>query len=171
MQKKLVTLSLIVVFAALAGCDDKYESSCGDGVIQSHEVCDGSNLAGQSCTDYEGYTGGEDKDFFRRLAEAGHTFTWCDEAPVFESVPASRLTRKYMLQRALLRGRNSLRLGGNRLASLAKSAIAIPSYALLMPLALLRGQDHFMHLLIRFCDHSGKLLATLGLNPVRERQM
>jgi glycosyltransferase involved in cell wall biosynthesis len=116
-------------------------------------------------------TGGEDKDFFRRLAEAGHTFIWCNEAPVSESVPASRLTRTYMLRRALLRGRNSLRIGGNRLASIAKSAIAVPSYALLLPLALLRGQDHFMHLLIRFCDHSGKLLALIGLNPVRERQM
>lgn len=116
-------------------------------------------------------TGGEDKDFFQRLAAEGHTFIWCNEAPVFESVPASRLTRKYMLQRALLRGKNSLRIGGNRTASLLKSLIAIPSYALLLPFTLFRGQDHFMHLLIRFCDHAGKLLAFLGLNPVRERAM
>lgn len=116
-------------------------------------------------------TGGEDKDFFMRLASDGHTFVWCNEAPVLESVPASRLTRKYMLQRALLRGRNSLRIGGNQAVSLMKSTIAIPCYGLFLPFAFLRGQDHFMHLLIRFCDHFGKLLALLGLNPVRERRM
>jgi hypothetical protein len=38
-------------------------------------------------------TGVEDKDFFRRLAAAGHSFVWCNEAVVSESVPASRLTR------------------------------------------------------------------------------
>ncbi len=85
-------------------------------------------------------TGGEDKDFFHRLATVGHTFTWCNEAPVSESVPASRLTRKFMLQRALLRGKNSLCIGGNRMASLVKSLIAVPSYALLLPIGLLRGQ-------------------------------
>ncbi len=116
-------------------------------------------------------TGGEDKDFFRRLAAAGHTFVWCNEAIVSESVPASRLTRKYMLQRALLRGKNSLRLTNNRPASLAKSVVAVPAYSLLLPLALIQGPDRFMHTLIPLCDHAGKLLALVGLNPITERSM
>ncbi len=116
-------------------------------------------------------TGGEDKDFFMRLAARNHAFVWCNEAVVSESVPASRLTRKYMLQRALLRGRNSLRLRDNRLASLAKSTLAVPSYSLLLPIALIQGPDRFMHILIRLCDHAGKLLALVGLNPVTERNM
>jgi succinoglycan biosynthesis protein ExoM len=116
-------------------------------------------------------TGGEDKDFFRRLAAAGHTFVWCNEAAVSESVPASRLTRKYMLQRALLRGKNSLRLKDNLPVSLGKSLVAVPVYSLLLPISLLQGPDRFMHTLIPLCDHTGKLLALVGLNPISERNM
>ena len=116
-------------------------------------------------------TGGEDKDFFMRLAKTGHTFVWCNEAVVSESVPASRLTRKYMLQRALLRGKNSLRLTHNRPASLAKSVVAVPAYSLLLPLALVQGPARLMHTLIPLCDHAGKLLALVGLNPISERNM
>ncbi|MES2467154.1 MAG: glycosyltransferase family 2 protein [Verrucomicrobiota bacterium] len=116
-------------------------------------------------------TGGEDKDFFMRLAKAGHTFVWCNEAVVSESVPASRLTRKYMLQRALLRGKNSLRITHHRAASLAKSVVAVPAYSLLLPLALVQGPARLMHTLIPLCDHAGKLLALVGLNPISERNM
>ena len=116
-------------------------------------------------------TGGEDKDFFLRHADDGHTFVWCNEAPVFESVPKSRLTRSYMLQRALLRGKINLGFRNNKWASLAKSSVAVISYGFLIPFALIRGHDRFMHLMIRLCDHAGKLLAFVGLNPIEERRM
>jgi succinoglycan biosynthesis protein ExoM len=35
-------------------------------------------------------SGGEDRDFFRRMIGAGHIFVWCNEAPVHELVPAVR---------------------------------------------------------------------------------
>ena len=116
-------------------------------------------------------TGGEDKDFFRRMTAAGHRFVWCNEAVVFESVPASRTTRSYLLHRALLRGRNSLHVGHRPLASLAKSAVAVPLYTAILPFALLAGHHRFMNRLVRLCDHLGKLLARFGLNPVGERRM
>lgn len=116
-------------------------------------------------------TGGEDKDFFRRMIGCGHTFIWCNEAPVYESVPASRLTASYMLHRALLRGRNTLKISSGRFTGLAKSLVAIPVYSFILPVALLFGRHHFMKYLIKFCDHSGRLLALFGLNPVTERQM
>ena len=116
-------------------------------------------------------TGGEDKDFFRRLAEDGYTFAWCNEAPVSESVPASRLTRKYMLQRALLRGQNSLKISKGRLLALLKTSIALPLYLVIAPIVLLSGQPNFMNLSIRFCDHLGRFLALTRVHVISERKM
>ena len=114
-------------------------------------------------------SGGEDVDFFRRRMAAGERFVWCDEAAVYETVPASRLTRGYQLRRALLRGRNSLRQPAGRFRKLAASVVALPLYTLALPLLALAGQHHFMKFLIKWCDHAGRLLAALGIATVRER--
>jgi glycosyltransferase involved in cell wall biosynthesis len=114
-------------------------------------------------------TGGEDKDFFMRMTLAGHEFRWCAEGVTYETVPRARWTRAYLLRRALLRGRNSLKLPLGRFTLIAKSVIAVPAYALMLPLTLPFGQHVFMRYCIRFCDHAGRLLALAGLNPVQER--
>jgi glycosyltransferase involved in cell wall biosynthesis len=49
-------------------------------------------------------TGGEDTDFFVRFGESGGLIFWADEAIVNEWVPASRMTLKYILQRAYRAG-------------------------------------------------------------------
>ena len=116
-------------------------------------------------------TGGEDQDFFRRMTERGHCFIWCNEAVAWETVPATRCSRRFMLNRALLRGRNSFRHGKHRLRNLAKSAIAIPTYLLALPVLLLAGHHLFMKYLVKLTDHTGRVLALLGLNPVNERRM
>jgi hypothetical protein len=114
-------------------------------------------------------TGGEDVDFFRRMMEAGHVFLWCNEAPVYELVPADRCTRSYLLKRALLRGRNSLRHPVGRGKRVLNSLVALPFYLLALPFLLLAGQHHFLKYLIKVCDHGGRLLALVGLNPVHQR--
>jgi hypothetical protein len=114
-------------------------------------------------------TGGEDKDFFQRLAQAGRVFVWCNEAVVRETVPPDRCTRKYLLKRALLRGRNVLKLRVSRTKLLVKSVIAVPLYLIALPVLLLLGQHRFMKYFIKLCDHLGRLLAVVGLNPVHER--
>lgn len=116
-------------------------------------------------------TGGEDVDFFTRMTEQGRVFVWCNEAVVFETVPPSRCNRGYLLRRALLRGRNSLKNPSGRLGNLVKSLFAVPLYALALPVLLLAGQHVFMKYLIKLLDHAGRLLALVGLNPVRERDM
>ena len=63
-------------------------------------------------------TGGEDQDFFRRMIQTGHRFIWCDEAVAYEEVPASRWSRRFLLRRALLRGRNSFRHPKHRVRNL-----------------------------------------------------
>lgn len=55
-------------------------------------------------------SGGEDSDFFWRCLQAGAHFVWCDTACVHETVPANRVSRKWMLKRAFNGGRNFARL-------------------------------------------------------------
>jgi hypothetical protein len=102
------------------------------------------------------------------MTQKGHVFIWCDEAVVYEVVPPIRWTRSFMLKRALLRGTITLQNPNFGSYSLAKSAIAVPIYAVALPFALLMGQHRFMDLLIRLCDHLGQLLAFAGLTPVEK---
>ena len=117
-----------------------------------------------------GRTGGEDVDFFRRRLARGDVFVWCDEAPVYESVPAQRLTRSYFLKRALLRGS----VNGERTPllswSTAKSVIAATLYSCLLPVLLAWRHDLFMQFLMRDCDHLGKIFALCGVRLIRQRQ-
>jgi len=110
---------------------------------------------------------GEDVDFFRRMMSLGHSFVWCDEAPVFETVPPARWRRSYMLRRALLRGRGAA-LRHEGLAMAMKSLIAVPAYALSLPVACLLGHHVFMLLLIKLCDHLGKLLTLAGITVIKD---
>ena len=110
---------------------------------------------------------GGDTDFFMRMHQKGHVFIWCDEAVVFEVVPPSRWTREFMLKRALLRGSITLKNPGFRLSSVGKSLVAAACYTVALPFAFLLGQHRFMDLLVRLCDHLGKILAFVGIDPVR----
>lgn len=114
-------------------------------------------------------TGGEDKDFFMRMTQKGHVFRWCNEGITYESVPPTRLTRSYMLKRALLRGRNILKHPTDRVRILATSFIAVPIYSLILLPALIMGHHHFMKYCIKWCDHCGRILAFLRIHPVNER--
>jgi succinoglycan biosynthesis protein ExoM len=126
-----------------------------------------SILAGTSVPfDPDFGAGGEDTDFFRRMTEAGHVFNWCNEGVVFETVPPHRWTRRYMLKRALFRGKVVLKHPDGRLRSVALSTVAVPIYALALLPASVVGHHHFMKYCIRLCDHLGKLLAVVGLNRV-----
>jgi len=116
-------------------------------------------------------TGGEDVDFFQRMTSQGQVFVWCEEAAAYETVPPSRWTRRYMLERALLRGQINLKMRGTRTKALLTSAVAVPLYSLLLPFTLLGGQHVFMNYSIRFCDHLGRILALFRINPVRERTL
>jgi succinoglycan biosynthesis protein ExoM len=114
---------------------------------------------------------GGDVNFFWRMMQNGHVFTWCNEAVVHEVVPPARWKRKFLLRRALLRGGNFLKHPEGRVKAIMKSAIATPAYALMLPFLLLAGHHHFMQYLIKFCDHSSRLLGLFGLRLVVRRDM
>jgi cellulose synthase/poly-beta-1,6-N-acetylglucosamine synthase-like glycosyltransferase len=116
-------------------------------------------------------TGGEDMDFFRRMVQHDRLFIWCNEAVAYETVPPLRWRRSYMLKRALLRGKNILNHSSGAWRFVAVSLAAVPLYLLVLPITIVLGQHWFMKYSIKLCDHSGRLLAILGLNPVTARDM
>lgn len=122
---------------------------------------DKENLFG---TDYG--SGGEDRDFFRRMIGRGSRFVWCREARVFEVVPPERFTRSFMLRRALLRGKIPY---NQTIAANLKSLIAVPVYALILPFVVLTHHHVFMKYLVKMFDHIGRLLAFAGIDVVREK--
>lgn len=115
--------------------------------------------------------GASDIDLFRRLINGGNKFIWCNEAFVYEVVSPNRWKRSFMVRRALLRGRISLLHSEKRWLGVIKSMIAVPVYGFALPFLQLFGHHLFMKYLVKFCDHAGKLLALVGLNPVRKREM
>jgi glycosyltransferase involved in cell wall biosynthesis len=114
------------------------------------------------------FRSGEDQDFFNRAIKKGYVFVWCNEAVAYEVVPPVRWKRTYMLRRALLRGFISRKTPKFGILNLAKSVVAVPVYMVALPFGLVTGHDKFMNLLVRLCDHLGKLLGVMGFNPVKE---
>ena len=110
-------------------------------------------------------SGGEDRDLFRRLIAQGLRFIWCAEAPVYETVPAVRCTRSFMLRRALLRGQ----LPHFTRAQIARSLLAIPVYTVSLPFLAVYSDHLFMKYLIKDCDHIGRVFAFCGISLIREK--
>jgi succinoglycan biosynthesis protein ExoM len=57
-----------------------------------------------------GLSGGSDTLFTRELVRRGASLVWCDEAVVYDRVPASRLTREWVLRRARRSGNSASRV-------------------------------------------------------------
>lgn len=114
------------------------------------------------------FRAGEDQDFFRRKTEEGFVFIWSAEAVVFETIPPARWRRSYILRKAALQGATAALQPNVGIVSIAKSIIAIPLYLAISPIVLLLGQHLFMQLMVKICDHAGKLLMLMGINPINE---
>lgn len=114
-------------------------------------------------------SGGEDREFFRRKIEDGYVFVWCNEASVFEFVPAKRWKRTVLLKRALLRGEMALNVARTKPMSIFYSTVAIVIYTVCLPLFFVLGQHVFMKYLIKNCDHIGKVAAFGGIHLIKEK--
>jgi GT2 family glycosyltransferase len=113
-------------------------------------------------------SGGEDKEFFTRLANGGAKFAWADAAIVHAHVPASRSTPRWALQRAFRIGNSDMRVfikyengfiaRAQESAKIAAALVLSPAAALLVaPLA-----SHRMGPLCKFARAMGKLAAVFG---------
>lgn len=115
-----------------------------------------------------GLTGGEDREFFVRLARAGTRFAWSDEAIAHGDVPESRASLTWLLNRAYSTGNSDMRVllkhqpGAVLLAGeLAKILAAL----LLSPLAaviLAASPNRKARALQKLYRAAGKLSAILG---------
>jgi glycosyltransferase involved in cell wall biosynthesis len=112
---------------------------------------------------------GEDQEFFHRMINAGHKFIWCNEAVAFEVVPPIRWKRTFMLRRALLRGAMEPKAPDFGARSIAQSALAVFAYVAALTVVWIFGHHKFMSVLIRLCDHLGKLLAATGIEVVKDQ--
>jgi succinoglycan biosynthesis protein ExoM len=128
------------------------------------------------CFDSAFATGGEDVDFFKRAAQAGKTFVWCEEAPAYELVPEVRLRRSYHLKRALLQGELSSKYVAEEQPSslgmyrvVAKALIATASYSVALPFLFLAGDHIGMKYLIKDCHHIARLLAIFRIRRSTDR--
>lgn len=105
---------------------------------------------------------GEDVDFFKRMMSNGRIFIWCDEAPVYELVPPSRCSCRYLLCRAAIQASDLPKLSTSRTGFMAKSALAVPVYALALPLNAMLGRHFFIRCLQKLSYHAAHILASLG---------
>lgn len=110
-------------------------------------------------------SGGEDRDFFRRMIDKKHRFVWCADAPVYEVVTAERCRRSFMLRRALLRGQ----LPHFTTIDLLKSLLAVPLYTACLPFLFACAHHLFMKYLIKDCDHIGRILSFCGIRLIKEK--
>lgn len=81
-----------------------------------------------------GITGGSDTVFTREIVRHGGRMVWCDEAIVVDVVPLSRMTRQWVLQRALRTGngwsRTSLALLDGRPLTRTRERLALTAQGL-----------------------------------------
>lgn len=120
---------------------------------------------------------GEDKDFFRRMTKKGYVFVWCNEAPVYETVPADRWDKMYFLKRAFIQGSVSAKYYGSsmniklKVKLIIKSSLASILYTLIIPVVGVFGTHHFMKYLVKDIHHMSRLLAIFGVVKSTKRNI
>jgi succinoglycan biosynthesis protein ExoM len=109
-----------------------------------------------------------DQAFFRTAITKGHAFSWCNDAVVYEVIPPGRCKRSFLVRKALFKGAFSRRIAGSAIFPFVLSFIAAPAYFAALPIALVLGQATFMKYTFKLCYHLGRLLALVGVNPIKE---
>jgi len=113
--------------------------------------------------------GGEDRDFFERLARMGVAFAWADEARCLGEVPESRASLSWMLRRAYSIGNSDMRVLLKHRPGLSThfcESLKIAGALLLsLPLAVILALNPNRRLapLTKICRAAGKLTAMAGL--------
>ncbi len=120
-------------------------------------------------------TSGSDRAFFKQAMEAGYRFVAVEEAPVYETVPPERWTRRYYWRRALVHGYNAQRNSAaegralSRVLIPLKSLAAVLANALALPVCAVLGNAALVKCLERGGHHLSRLCAMAGIELVKKR--
>jgi succinoglycan biosynthesis protein ExoM len=113
-----------------------------------------------------GLTGGGDKEFFSRAKGKGFTFAWAEGAAVIETVPASRITERWVLNRAYRLGNSDVRLhlAHKESSAVAREVAKALSIFLAAPVLALNliNADRRLQVLRKFYRAAGKIAAVVG---------
>ena len=115
-----------------------------------------------------GLTGGEDKDFFVRMARHGATFAWAADAVAHTSIPESRMSLRWALRRSFRAGNCDMRIARKYDRSGRTLAIELTKLAgalLISPLQFIGGiasPRRRARALCTFARALGKCAAPLG---------
>lgn len=119
-----------------------------------------------------GLTTGEDADMLIRLVRNGAKIIWCDEAIVLEPVEESRLSLKWLLQRAVSGGQEFARKTVNgkygpitllgRISFAAKATLQLAMSSVLALISLPAGRHLAAQWLLRASANLGKLSVFWG---------
>ncbi len=115
-----------------------------------------------------GLTGGEDKDFFVRMAQSGARFAWAADAVAYTSIPESRMSVQWALMRAFRAGNCDMRITrkyDRRGRTLAREVAKLCGALLLSPLefcAFIAVPHRRSHAVLTFARALGKAVAPLG---------
>lgn len=122
-------------------------------------------------------SGGSDKQFFRRVREAGYRMVWANDAIVYEWVPESRMTGRWILQRAFRYGittpliERSVRPGWGLVArTFAMGCYRVCKGLLLLPVTLPWGRHLSLTCLRHICYGVGMLAGLFGMRYGEYRQ-
>ena len=117
-----------------------------------------------------GLSGGEDSDFFLRVANAGYPIVWIDSAIVYEWNPPSRARTRWILRRAFNVGNNWAGFRQNFRPSGRMALRGLVKGLLLLPVSVLRGRHEIVSSMELVATGVGYLVGKSGLRFERYRK-
>lgn len=116
-------------------------------------------------------TGGEDRDFFKRVERAGYRIVWADNAQVFETIPQSRAVTGWILRRSY---RCGITISATDLASMSglktrarlflRAGWCAAKGGVLLLLTWPLGRQHLIRHLQGVCWGGGMFAALFGVS-------
>lgn len=151
---------------------DWYQTRTGN-VLLKRKVFDEYGLR----FDLKYKTSGSDRAFFKEAITHGYKFIAVAEAPVYELVPPERWKKSYYIRRAIIQGYNSYKNYisdlpfSKKIALLIKSSIASIFYLLVFPFSIIWGPALYVKCLEKGAHHFSQLLARLGIELIKNRDI
>lgn len=119
-----------------------------------------------------GRSGGEDIDFFKKAIKSGRKFVWCEEAPVYETVPPERWISSFYLKKNFriggLNGKRKREEAGQPKLFLKITASSI-IYSFFVPISILMGRHVFLRYLFKLIYNLAWFLGFFRLHVSKDR--